>query len=669
MKIIRDGITLLNGSHIVETIFSMLIVFMPFFYIRNPYVFVFQLVIVFIYIRHVNQQKKRYQNASLRKIKNLEIEIDNFTRNSILSCPMPMIILESRGRIIWHNRHFENIVENHDVFGLNIDTMMPELSIEVGSREDNDKDYIEFLVDYNKKNYKVIGNAIDSEQKEIGNSAIVLYFVDITPYNQEINTLNSRKSVCCILTIDNYDELLKSNSSKECVRILNEIENLINDWVHSIYGIVNKYETGKYYIVFQEVSLNLCIDDKFSIIDRVRDIKTSETIPATLSIGIGYNCETLSQCDKFARSALDVALGRGGDQVVIRSDEYMQFFGGKTPEIEKHTKVKARAIAGALKELCLSASKIFIMGHESFDADVLGAAIGLFRGVFEFCREIYIVVGQPTNSVSKLFNELVSDDNYSHLFIKKEHAIDKLDESAILIVIDTSRPSYVESTELLEKAARVVFIDHHRRGTDYIEKAVLKYHEPSASSTSEMVTELIQYIGDEIKLNAKEAQFLYAGIVTDTKSFTFKTGVRTFEAASYLRMKGVDTIAVKRLLQSDIDTISRKSYIISKATVYKNCIAISSYDNDSDNANLLGAQAADELLSISGISTSFVLCRKNNVIIISGRSLGDVNVQIILEKIGGGGHLTMAGAQLIDVDMEEGINKLYDAINEYFVES
>jgi cyclic-di-AMP phosphodiesterase len=384
-----------------------------------------------------------------------------------------------------------------------------------------------------------------------------------------------------------------------------------------------------------------------------------------LSLGFGLNGKALLENFHFAGASIDIALGRGGDNVVIRDGENFSFYGGKTRELEKKTKVKARVIAYALRELIDQAPTVMIMGHENADIDCLGAALGLYRIVRNRAKSAHIVLRSSNVTIDKVIGKLQRDPQYDGLFIGRNEALDMISRKTLLIVVDTHRPGFTELPELLKLTDQVVVIDHHRKGADFIQDAVLTYQETYASSTCELVTEILQYVEEKVRLSPIEAEALYAGIVIDTKNFTFKTGVRTFEAASFLRRQGVDTVSVKQLFQNDLQTYINISNVVKDAEIINDNIAISVCPPFVKNAQLIAAQSADQLLTLSGLAAAFVLSAANNEIIISGRSLGDINVQMILEKLGGGGHLTVAGAQLQNISVEDAKEKLKDAIVDY----
>jgi len=407
---------------------------------------------------------------------------------------------------------------------------------------------------------------------------------------------------------------------------------------------------------------------KFQILDMGAEIDVGNQIPITLSIGIGADGDTPSQCNAYARSAMDLALGRGGDQAVVKRGDKLLFYGGKTRAVEKRSKVKSRVIANALRQLMWQSSEVVIMSHEVPDLDSIGSALGIYRCARHIGRDAYIVEGANSSSVAHLMEQLLVKPEYRDAFISGGQALEMLDRRSLLVIVDTHRPSFAEVPELIEVADKVVVIDHHRRSAESVQNPILSYLEPYASSASELVTEIVQYFDEQVKLDSLEANALLAGITMDTKSFTFKTGVRTFEAASYLRRKGADPTSIRLFLQDDMEAYIARAETVRSAVLIGPGIVMSECPEGTPNAPLIAAQAADTLLTIQGINTSFVLSERSDHILISGRSLGDINVQIVLEKLGGGGHLTIAGAQLEGIDMEEAKGRLEDALEEYLEE-
>ena len=468
--------------------------------------------------------------------------------------------------------------------------------------------------------------------------------------------------------IDNYDEIMQRLDGNEKPMITAELEKNIFEWVNQINGVVIKSDRDRYVYFFEQKYLGNVREDKFSILDKIKEIDTKEKIQFTLSISVSNEGNNDMEKYKSAQTAMDVVLGRGGDQAVIRENEIYKFFGGRVEEVEKRTKVKARVVANALENLIKESKKVMIMGHTNPDMDAIGSCMGIYRLAKTLDTNAYIVTSEKATSWQAFRDELEKDYEFEDRIINEEIALENIDEETLLVVVDTHKINYVDAPELLDKTENIVVVDHHRRSTDYIENAKLIFQEVYASSAAELVTEILQYAEAKVDLKTIEAESLYAGIMMDTKNFTFKTGVRTFEAAAYLRRCGVDIIRVKKWFQSDFASFNLIADIVRKAEIISEGIAISSYDEITKDATIICAKAADELLTISDITASFVLGNTGDKICISGRSIGDINVQLILEKLGGGGHITLAGAQVEDMTMEETRQELINRINEYFSE-
>ena len=469
-----------------------------------------------------------------------------------------------------------------------------------------------------------------------------------------------------LLYLDNYEEALESVEEVRSSLLIALIDRKINKYFAAIDGVVKKLEKDKYFLVMRRKSLEQLKEKKFNILDTIKELELSDKIQITLSISVSTEGDSNYQKYKSAQAGLDIALGRGGDQTVVRENGKYQFFGGKVEEVEKRTKVKARIVAHALEELIKENDKIMIMGHTNPDIDAIGSALGIYRIAKTLEKEAKIVANVETPSIKDLYESI--KDQYQEVFISSETALAQVDSGTLIIVVDTHKKTYVESPELLTKTNKIVIIDHHRRSPDFITKSILTFHEVYASSAAELVTELLQYTQVTTKLKKIEAEVLYAGIMMDTKNFTFKTGVRTFEAAAYLRRCGVDIIRVKKWFQSDFASYNKIADIVKNAEIVNDTIAISIYDEKTKDTSLVCAKAADELLTISDITASFVIGNLGDKICISGRSIGDINVQIILEKLGGGGHITLAGAQVEGMTIEETKQELINRINEYFSE-
>jgi len=579
---------------------------------------------------------------------------------------MPLVISEPDGSIIWYNSSFRDISEHTEIFENAVKSVVKELRSELPV-DNPDRKYmpISRQININGRHYNVLISIARRDPQDITSCILILYFIDNTELVNLKQTYADESIVAGICVIDNYDDLMQSMEDPLKPQILAEIDKRVVKWISFTNGIIKKYERDKYLFIFEQKYMKELEEKKFEILDSVKEINIGNKLPVTLSIGFGLNGGTLAENLGFAAASIDLALGRGGDQVVLKNGENFSFFGGKSRELEKRTKVKARVIAYALRELIDQSDRVLIMGHENGDIDSLGASLGLYRVVRSRSKDAYIVLNKINPTIEKLVEMIRKDEEYADLFLTGSEAIDLVTRKTLLIVVDNHRRSFAEVPELIDESEQTVVIDHHRRGADYIQDTVLTYQEPYASSTSELVTEVVQYIDEKLKLNQIEAEALYAGIVVDTKNFTFKTGVRTFEAASYLRRQGVDTVAVKRLFQNDIETYSKISAVVSSAELIQGDIAISVCGEDIDNPQLIAAKAADELLNLSGIAASFVLCSVDGEVWISGRSLGEINVQMILEKLGGGGHMSVAGAQLPDTDIKDAKERLKYAIMNY----
>ncbi len=625
------------------------------------------LLLVFLFFHSFRSNYKR-QKEITSYIENLTFNIESASKDTMLNFPLPLIVVELNGTVVWYNSQSRIVFGDEKLFDKKIDTIIEEFKPDdLFDEEDN----ISRIVDINYRHYRMLGNFVKTaESSGMGSYILLLYFIDISEQVRLKKKYDDERVAAGVIVIDNYEELMASVENTGPHQLLAEIEKMIKHWLGFTDGIVKKFERDKYFIIFEIRYLKEIKNRKFEILDEVKEIKLGNKIPVTLSIGFGINGNSLIENLNFAGASIDIALARGGDQVVVKDGENLSFFGGRTRELEKRTRVKARVISYALRELIDQSGQVLIMGHENGDIDSLGASLGVFSIARCRNKKAHIVLNKSNASIDRLIRKIKQEYEYEDVFITKSEAMDlNNDEKTLVIVVDTHRPSFTECPQLLEGAGRVVVIDHHRRGAEFIHDPVLIYQEAYSSSTCELVTEILQYIDDKLKLHPIEAEALYAGIVMDTKNFTFKTGVRTFEAASFLRRKGVDTSLVKYLFQNDITTYNSISEVIKGVEVINGSIAVSTVPENIKNQQLISAKAADELLSLSDITTAFVLCSLENQISISGRSFGNLNVQAILEKLGGGGHMTVAGAQLVNESMESAREKLKLAIANYIKEN
>lgn len=608
---------------------------------------------------------KKSETEFVGYIEHLDFCLNNNTRGSLLNYPAPLVITDMSGKISWYNDMFRDIMKGEELFDKLVQDLIPSLQISKFI-EGEEKTRINLQIGENY--YELWGNVAKNEKNKSANSLIVIYFIDKTEEVRAAKLREDERTVECIVIIDNYDEVMKETPDSNHGTLLGEIDQAVNAWINIGSGISRKYERDKFIVFFSAKNFEKITENKFEVLNEVRRINHENKIPVTLSIGVGKMGADTVENDKFARLAIDMALGRGGDQVVIKDADNFTFFGAKTREVEKRTKVKARVVAHALRELIDHSGKVIIMGHRNSDMDSIGAAIGLFRAVRSRGRDAFIVVDSESNNARLMLDEFEKIADYEDAFITGEQALNIYENDALIIIVDVHRPGMVECPELLKHAANVVLIDHHRRSEDFIENAVLTYHEPYASSTCEMITEILQYLQDNERLTQQEAEALYAGIFMDTKGFTFKTGVRTFEAASYLRRMGVNPVNVRRLFKTNLSSYVTKADIIRRAQLYRDNIAFSYLYDECEDMSVIVAQAADELLNISGVEASFVLAKNGSRVLISGRSLDSINVQVILEKLGGGGHITIAGAQLENMSVGDADKLLKSAIDEVLSE-
>ena len=514
------------------------------------------------------------------------------------------------------------------------------------------------------------GNLVNLKKR--GNEkehVLMLYFIDRTEYYRLFRMYDDAKDCVGLIMIDNYDELMQRTNDTDKPQLLAIIERKLREWFAFTGGIITKLDRNRFLILFEKKYIKVFTDAKFEILDTIKEISLSNKIPVTLSIAIVVDEGTKNEKMQGAISTIDVALGRGGDQAVIKKDGKYEFFGGKSKEIEKTTRVKSRVVAQALKELIADSKNVVIMGHKNMDADCLGAAMGIYRVAKHNEKDAYIVFNNYGVGLRDLYERLSKEEEYLNALLPENELIQKVTEDTLVVIVDTHKVELVDGPNILNKASKVVIIDHHRRSTDAIENPVLTFQEVYASSASELVTEIIQYSEEKIIVPKIEAECLYAGILTDTKNFTQKTGVRTFEAAAYLKKTGIDVAAINKDFQTDVDTYVAIADVIRNCELVCDKVAIAICPRGIENQVQITAQAADELLNLNGIESSFVLCEYEGRIHVSGRSNGNLNVQVILEKFGGGGHMMIAGAQIENKSIEEVKNMLVDAIKEELVNS
>lgn len=632
-----------------------------------PSILIFMAIVAYSY--YANNRRKSEISETLQ---DLTLSVDTAAKSSLINSPFPLIIMESNGNIIWRSSKFISEFEKFDINNyLNNLVEDIKLDIEETEKDTSKEKQICKHIALNDKNYKILGKFVHSrkyDKKHDDKYMMMLYFIDETEIVKLKEEYKDSKSCVTIIMVDNYEETMQQLESEEKPQVIAEIDKCIYEWTDKTNGVLIKSDRDRYVYLFEQRYFEKVKEDKFSILDKVKDIKTKENVQITLSIAVSNDGPTDKEKYKSAQAAMDVVLGRGGDQAVIRENEIYKFYGGRAQEVEKRTKVKARVVAHALENLIKDASKVMVMGHTNPDIDSMGSSMGIYRLAKSLGKKAYIIDSNETNTLQSFKESLAKEPEYEDILISKEVAEENVDKETLLVIVDTHKSTYVEAPELLKRTDKKVIIDHHRRSADYIENATLIFQEVYASSAAELVTELLQYAEVRVDLKTIEAESLYAGIMMDTKNFTFKTGVRTFEAAAYLRRCGVNIIRVKKWFQSNLDTFNKIASIVKKAEIVNDTIAIATYEKKDKEASLICAKAADELLTISNITASFVMGKTGNKICISGRSIGDINVQIILEKLGGGGHITLAGAQVEGMTMEETKQELINRIHEYFSE-
>ena len=589
---------------------------------------------------------------------------------------VPYAVLMEDGRILWKNERFKEIFSDHKRENY-IYKMIPELGQRVLPR--GQVDHIELEVQYKDRSYQAELRKISvedfSEKEEVVQMPqgkeyfITLYLNDVTELNSYIKENEDQRLIAGLIYIDNYDEIMESVEEVRQSLLAALIDRKINKYIGDEDGIVKKLEKDKYFIVIRKESYRKFEADKFSLLEDVKQVNIGNERPASLSIGLGLNTTTYAQSYNYARMAIDLALARGGDQAVAKDCQSITYFGGKKEQTSKNTRVKARVKAEALREFIAGKDQVMVMGHKIADADSLGACMGIYRAVKALGKRAYIVMNENTSSIRPLYDEILESASYEKdLFITSDQALDRFNDSTMVVVVDTNKPQLTECPELLRRSKIIAVLDHHRQSSTGIENAVLSYIEPYSSSTCEMVAEVLQYIVEDIRVPSVEADCLYAGIMIDTRNFMNRTGVRTFEAAAFLRRCGADITRVRKMFRDDIESYRAKAEAVRLAEVYRQEYAIAECPSDIDSPTVLGAQTANELLDINGIKASFVLTVYNERIYMSARSIDEVNVQIIAEKLGGGGHINAAGAQFDHTDVEEAINTLKETIDQMIAE-
>ncbi len=638
----------------------LILIYMCFLSVKIAPVTILVAIVIYAYVLFLTYRKN--QDMKHRIIDTMDSFILKLkTDETVLNFPIPAMVVNQQGEILWNNNELELMFK-----GINKQKYMENVIKELNEEYDKMFIGIDKEINIHDKHYRLLGNLLNLKKRRSRDkeSVLMLYFIDRTDYYRLFRAYDDSKNAVAVVMVDNYDELVQGMIDTDKPQLTATVEKKLRDWFAFTGGIMTSLDRNKYLMIFEKKYVKDFIEQKFTILDEIKEISLSNKIPVTLSLGMVV--EECNNLEKFqnALATIDVALGRGGDQAVVKKNGKYQFFGGNTKEVEKTTKVKPRVISQALIELMEESTNVVIMGHQNMDADSLGSAMGIYRMANNLNKDAYIVVNDYGVAIDGLCKKIQRDENYQNVLLPEEQVLNKINDETLLVIVDTHLKDYVNSVKVLNSANKIVIIDHHRRSTDGIDNAVLTYHEVYASSASELVTELLQYSEKKIVPTTLEAECLYAGILTDTKNFIQKTGVRTFEAAAYLKKTGIDVAAITKTFQNDVDTYVAIADVIRNSEIVFDNIAIALCPEGIDNQIQVTAQAADELLNLSGIECSFVLSKYDNKVYISGRSNGEHNVQIILEKFGGGGHMMIAGAQIENAEVEDVKKMLISVIAE-----
>ena len=619
-------------------------------------------VLLYFYFRQSNQKRRQ---GVLQYIDSVTGSVDTASKSTLINSPLPTLVFRpDTGEIIWSNESFLQLagVREH-LFEMRLSEAVPDFQVQwllSGKQESPER------VELNNHRFRVYGSLVRSRNRTGVQSLVATtYGVETTEADHLREVYEASRPVAAILMLDNYEDLMKACEDTQRSAVLAQIDEKLQTWANAGQGILLKTDRNHYLFLFEEQYFQHFVDEKFSILDTVRAIRVAENIHPTLSIGIGKDSPSIPELYKNAKLSLEMALSRGGDQAVVRNQVDFAFYGGRTKATEKRTKVKSRVMANAFRELIADAGEVYIMGHSFADMDAVGAAAGICCAARKRGKQARIVIDREHTAAETLIARLDALPEYSGVFLTPAEAFLQMRADTLLVVVDTNRPDMVENPQLLESCNRVAVIDHHRRAATYIENAAFNFHEPYASSASELVTELLQYLVEPTDLLREEAGALLAGIVLDTKHFTQRTGGRTFEAAAFLRRSGADTAEVQRLFQGDLKDMVTKYDIIRRAEMYRSNIAVSVVEEPGVD-RVAAAQAADDLLTLKGVQASFVIYAAEGAVLMSARSLGEINVQVILEALGGGGNSTTAGARIEDTDPESVRQQLIGVLDAYF---
>lgn len=590
---------------------------------------------------------------------------------------VPYAMLDETGRIIWTNEAFERVAHKEKGYKKSITSIFPLITRE---KLPDELDQVELDIDYEDRSYiarmrkisleEMVKNSDIVQGEEYNGYLVALYLFDVTALRIALQEVDDQSLAVGMIYLDNYDEALESVEEVRRSLLVALIDRKVNKYISAMDGICKKIEKDKYMIILRKKAIELLRESKFDLLDDVKTVNIGNEMAVTISIGIGLDGLSYAQNYEFARNAIDLALGRGGDQAVIKTSDNIIYFGGKSQQVEKNTRVKARVKAQALREIISGKERVLIMGHRLADVDSFGAAVGIYRIATTLDRKAYIVLNDVSASMKPMVDLFKSHEEYQDdMIVTSQQAIELAGSNTVLVVVDVNKPSITECPDLLRMCKSIVVLDHHRQGAEIIENATLSYVEAYASSSCEMVSEILQYIGESIKISAEEADCMYSGIMIDTNNFMTKTGVRTFEAAAFLRRNGADVTRVRKLFREDADEYRAKADAVSQAEIYRKSFAISTCTSeDIQSPTVVCAQAANELLNIRGVKASFVLTEYQAQIFVSARSIDEVNVQVIMEKMGGGGHLGIAGCQLNGVSISEGIGILKGTLDKMIAE-
>ena len=616
-------------------------------------------IIIYLYCRHGIQ----------RDLINYATRYGQVQKGLLKGLAIPYVLCDESGKIIWSNAGFAAVVHKDRISSKSIASFFPDLTRE---KLPEDQRPVTVHISYERRDYRVDMRRIDiNDGIESGISfdgcIIAVFFFDETDINMYIRLNKDQSMVTGLVYLDNYDETLESVEDVRRSLLTALIDRKINKYFSNIDAVVKKIEKDKYFVVMKRLNFEKLVESKFDILEEVKTVNIGNEMAVTLSIGFGLDTESFLQDSQFARNAIDLALGRGGDQAVVKTPGKVSYYGGKSEQVAKNTRVKARVKAHALKEIIVNKDQLIVMGHKNSDVDTFGAAVGIYRAAAHFGKKCYIVINDVTSAIKPLMDMFVNNPDYdTDMFVTNNEALQLNNQNTAVVVVDTNKVGYTECPDLLAECKTVVVLDHHRAGEDRIENATLSYVESYASSACEMVAEVLQYLDDSIKIKSIEADCLYAGIMIDTNNFMAKTGVRTFEAAAFLRRNGADITHVRKLFRNDLADYKARADAVRNAQLFKGKYAISlcRFGDDVGSPTVVGAQAANELLNINLVKASFVLTENKDTVYISARAIDEINVQRIMECLGGGGHINIAGAQLKDTTLEEAEALLKRAIIE-----